>query len=346
MNKKKIAILGLGKIGLFHLSILTNIKEVEVVGLIDPQPSSQKTVNGMGFQIPFYANLDELFSKNKPDGVFICVPPAYNAALSQKCLENNVSVFLEKPMTAQLKDAINLNKIIESKTITHAVGYMVAYYPVFQQVKKLIIQNAIGDIKHYSSSLLLGEVFKKQEGWRQDPKISGGGVIPIVGSHLLFLLQDWFGMPEKVQARCIHLFSQVEDICQAEFYHKKGFSGEYSVSWSRPGYNEMSFQIYIEGTHGFLEISENRLALYSFDQNSCYPEGWKIWNLWDLPQLSSSLKIQFNQQGYAAQDLDFIESIGTKHQPLASWHEGLNVQKLIETLYQSHSESGALLSIV
>ena len=346
MPKKRVAIVGLGKIGLFHLSLLKNFEEVEVVGLVDEKSSVQKTVGGMGVHAPFFDDVEKMIASIRPDAVFACVPPAFNLPVAEACVRNNVSVFVEKPMAQGLEEAKKMAGLLNGRDPkpANAVGYMVAYYPTFRHAREILGQKLAGEIRHYSASLLLGEVFKKQEGWRQNPKISGGGAVAVLGSHLLYLIQSLFGLPSRVAGRTFKLFSDVEDLCQATLEHP-GFSGEFNVSWSRPGFDEMTFQIHAEGTAGFIEITENCLSFYAFEGHPKFPPGWKVWYPWDFPKAAPPGKVQFSQQGYASQDDDFIKSIGTGRELPVSWSQGLKVQRMIEGLYRSASSSGQMIHL-
>lgn len=347
MTAKKVAIVGLGKIGLFHLSILKTIPEAEIVGLVDEKGSVQKTVKGMGIDAPFFASVDALLDNAKPDGIFACVPPAFNRSIAEKCLPKGIAVFLEKPISARLDDAQKICRLVNGKLApANAVGYMVAYYPIFREAKKLILEGMIGEVKHYAATISLGEVFKKQEGWRQNPAVSGGGAVTVLGSHLLYLIQSFFGLPERVSARTIKLFSQVEDIGQAQFDHSGDLTGTFQVSWSKPGYSEMGIQIEAQGTRGTLEISESALSLYAFEGHPRYPQGWKVWYPWDFEERQKDPgKVALSQQGFAEQDNDFIRSIGSDCRPLVTWSEGLKVQRMIEGIYRSSQDQGRSIAL-
>ena len=309
---------------------------------MDQNNSVQKTVKGMNIEAPFFDSVESLIESAKPQGVFACVPPAFNLSIAEKCISKNVSLFIEKPMAQNLHDAKKMAQLLDASNPkpSNAVGYMVAYYPTFRQAKKLLDEKAVGEIRHYSSSLLLGEVFKKQEGWRQNPKISGGGAVAVLGSHMLYLLQSLVGVPSEVRANSFKFFSDVEDSCQARLEHG-GFCGEFYVSWSRPGYAEMGMQIQIEGTQGYLEVTENSVSLFAFEGHPKHPPGWKAWYPWDLAdQGKVPTEVQVGQQGFTAQDYDFVSSLGTGKQPLVNWSEGLKVQRVIETIYLSAANSG------
>ena len=143
-----IAVVGLGKIGLLHFSILRNIPQVEIAALADPKASAQGTVKGMGLEPPFYDSVEKMLDRVPLDGLFACVPPAYNKRIAEVCAPKGISLFLEKPMAANLADAQAIMECAKKSTrkLTTAVGFMVAYFPLFQKAKELIQDGAIGTV--------------------------------------------------------------------------------------------------------------------------------------------------------------------------------------------------------
>lgn len=332
---KRIAVAGLGKIGLFHLSILRNIPGVELAGLVDAVPAAQKTVRGMGVNVPFFLSVDDLLSKEKVDGIFACVPPAFNVSIAEACIPKGVSLFIEKPMAADLEGAKKMMALLSARNSppANAVGYMVGHVPIFVKAREILKSGDLGQIENYSASILLGEVFQKQEGWRQNPKISGGGAVAVLGSHLLYLVQSFLGMPKTIAAKTTRLYSIVEDVADIEFVHE-AFRGNLKISWSEPDCPDVAIRINIKGSKAELRIEENRIT----GSHTFYP--------WDLPpEPCEGLKVRPAREGYASQNIAFVDSIGTGKENLVSWREGFQVQRLIEGIYRSAASAGTPLAV-
>lgn len=337
-NQVKVGIVGLGKMGLFHLAVLKKCPNVEVVGLADPNRVARMMVDGMNLSLPLFEDVGALLATKKPDLVFACVPPAYNYATAKACLEVGVGVFLEKPFSVDLPKAKETFALLQNKSMANAVGFMVLYNPTFVKAKQLLDQAWIGSVQHYTGSVLLGEVFSPQTGWRQNPAVSGGGCVSIVGSHLLCLMDAWFGRPTSVDARLVKLYSSVEDIATARFDHASGLSGYFYSSWSQPGYNDMEIRLFVQGAKGAIEATDSMVSLFLHEKTDQFEAGWHRWHLWDLPSESSGPNsFDFGRPGYLAQDLDVVEAFLQKRPVRASWETGLNVQTMIEAIYRSHA---------
>src|SRR6185295_1794099 len=75
----RVAIVGLGKMGMVHGSVLGMMPEVELVAFVDALPGMAKTLWGMGHRAPYFATLEEAIARAKPDAVWICTPPDSHA---------------------------------------------------------------------------------------------------------------------------------------------------------------------------------------------------------------------------------------------------------------------------
>jgi len=71
----RVALVGLGKMGVVHSAVLAMMPRVEVVGLCDRHPAPARSLRGMGFRAPVYARIEEMLEKTRPEAVWVCTPP-------------------------------------------------------------------------------------------------------------------------------------------------------------------------------------------------------------------------------------------------------------------------------
>ncbi len=83
---------------------------------------------------------------------------------------------------------------------------MVAHYrraqPLFKKIKKLLSENAIGDIRFarlamYKRSLTKEDLKIEKTSWRVDPALAGGGLFHDLAPHQLDILYHFFGEADK-----------------------------------------------------------------------------------------------------------------------------------------------------
>ncbi len=102
MAKLKIAVLGAGSIGKFHVRDFLNAG-VEVVAILEIGPEvAAKAAEGLradfGVRPKAYFELDRLLKNESLDAVSICTPPRLHFGQVKKCLEAGLHVLCEKPL--------------------------------------------------------------------------------------------------------------------------------------------------------------------------------------------------------------------------------------------------------
>jgi predicted dehydrogenase len=140
----------------------------------------------------WYDDADELINDPEVDAVYVATPPDSHREYVVRVARAGKHVYVEKPMA---RTALECEDMI-SACDEAGVGLFVAYYrralPRFVAVKEILDSGRIGELRVVSirneRPAPMGEV--DDEGWRVDPKISGGGHFVDLGSHILDLL-DW-----------------------------------------------------------------------------------------------------------------------------------------------------------
>ena len=109
----KVCLIGVGKMGISHLSILGAHPDVQVVGICDTSKMVLDVLKKYsGFQC--YSDYEQMLEDTEPDAVFVSVPTKYHADMVRKVLEKGKHVFAEKPLclTAQEgKDLVYMGKV-------------------------------------------------------------------------------------------------------------------------------------------------------------------------------------------------------------------------------------------
>lgn len=248
MQPKKIhlAIVGLGKMGTLHMSILNTFNEVEIVALIDTNVALYNTVKSMGIKGNFYASLEEACQSEKIDAVYIITPTFTHLALIKTALKNDLHIFVEKPVALN-GDQLRELRSTATKKIIHA-GYTLLNNRVYGEVERIIKSQTYGAVTGFTGRFEHGEVFGPKRGWMFNKQLSGGGVLMNPGPHFFSLLNLFFGKPMKITGVIKqHYSSELDDEVSANLTYK-GFSGKIFLSWSVPKRNvaQNKFEIIFE----------------------------------------------------------------------------------------------------
>ncbi|HKI79826.1 MAG TPA: Gfo/Idh/MocA family oxidoreductase [Ignavibacteriaceae bacterium] len=134
-NKLKIGVIGTGHLGKLHTKMLTGLNNCEFVGIYDSDPEHAKNT-ASEFRVKAFSNIDELL--NSVNAVSIAATTSAHYDLAKKCFDNNIHVFIEKPITATIQQAEELISISREKKLKIQVGHIERFNPALISLEKYI----------------------------------------------------------------------------------------------------------------------------------------------------------------------------------------------------------------
>ena len=145
MNKIKILIIGLGRIGKIHLANLQAKGKVEIVGICDPTDEAKVFSNKAGFTF-YQKDFTDIASEVETDAIVICSPTDTHAKYVSIAAKKGIDVFCEKPLDLSLQKVKRILKIVNESKIKLMLGFNRRFDSEFQSVKEKIVNGHIGDI--------------------------------------------------------------------------------------------------------------------------------------------------------------------------------------------------------
>lgn len=327
-SKTRVAIVGLGKMGILHASILSMFDNISIVALIDTNKNLYATIKSMGASGTFYPSFDEAIARKTIDAVYICTPTFTHEKLARLALKNYMHVFLEKPATLSSKETNLLIKAQKHSIV--AVGYTLLYKRTFQHAKTLLEEGKLGPIQSYDAHFWHGEVLAAKKGWMYTKTLSGGGALMNPGPHLFALLYYYFGIPKKVTGTVKQLYStDVDDQAHALLSYGS-FTGSVNVSWSVPDKPISETKITVACQNGTLAVTDQTLTITQHGKTSLVTER-------DLPAPPFAV---FNSnpvahgEAYFLESKSFIDAISNKTPLVNNLAFAANTEAIIHTIYQ------------
>lgn len=130
----KMAVIGIGYVGFHHARILSSDPRVKLIAIsdIDENKSHYANIFSTKFINDYLKLPDDL------NAVVICTPTTTHSKIAEFFLNNNKHIFVEKPLTDSLDDAIKLINLAEKKNLIVQVGLIEKYNPAFLKTKKNI----------------------------------------------------------------------------------------------------------------------------------------------------------------------------------------------------------------
>lgn len=92
-------------------------------------------------------NFRELFALDL-DAVIVATPPHTHFAIVRECLENDLHVLVEKPLTLESAHARELVRIAEERNLVLMVGHTFEYNSAVRALKQMIDSGELGEIQY------------------------------------------------------------------------------------------------------------------------------------------------------------------------------------------------------
>lgn len=277
LNRKlRMALCGGGQgafIGRVHATaaVLDNRAEL-VAGALSSDPAKAKA-SAPAYDIKpdrAYGSFQELMDKEKAlpadkriDFVTVATPNHTHFPIAKAAVEAGFNVICDKPMTFDLKEAEELQKLVEKSGVVFAVSHNYTGYPLVRQVREMVQNGDLGEVNAIRSNYIQGWLRtrlessdQKQAKWRTDPKQSGAaGAFGDIGTHAYNLARYMTGLLPKDVSCHLRTFEEgrsLDDYGHAVVRFENGALGTVTASQVSHG-RENDLFIEVDGTKGAIQ---------------------------------------------------------------------------------------------
>lgn len=351
-----------GLLGITHphasarVRALREIEGVEVVAAADDDPRLTYFTERYDLQA---RSIEDVLADERINAIMVhskskdMVPHALRALAAGK------SVVVEKPGGGTVEDLVRLR---QAETEAGAgqvvqVGYNVRLAPSVAHAKQLIEDGVIGEVVTVSArgAALVGEHLTQHLNQPADM----GGVLWILGCHMLDSLVSMFGAPESVNAR-VHKSARLsgEDSREDSAAVLLNYP-DLSMTFSFDGHDHLewfeSSRITVYGTTGMIDLGilPQRLRVYVDEDRAGYRAGWTEWTAsYFTPPFARTEANKFSElpeleniSNFYPEMAGWVESIRTGAPVVAPVADALTVARIVDACYRSEQERGASIDI-
>ncbi|MEG8058550.1 Gfo/Idh/MocA family oxidoreductase [Sphingomonas sp. 22L2VL55-3] len=285
-NIRNIAVIGLGKMGISHLSIAKATPGMKVVAICD----SSAMIGGMigkYVKVPFFADYADVLAVPGLDGVIIATPTRHHDTMIRRALASGVHVFCEKPLTLSARTSAELAQIAFDQNLAAQVGYHNRFVGTFAEVKRLIDSGTIGKIRHVHADAYGPVVLKPAAKTWRSKSTEGGGCLYDYAAHPINLMNWYVGKPVFCSgAQLTKQWSEdVDDAIYANLMFAGGVSGQVSVNWADETIRKMTTSLTLWGDGGKICVDRQEIRVYIGDKGTVtagYRPKWTVRNITDL----------------------------------------------------------------
>ena len=135
MSKVKVGVIGVGRMGKYHVGILSELPEVELTSVVDIDSKSRKVIEE-NYGTPSFENYKDIYGK--VDAAVVAVPTGLHFPIAKDLLNAGIHVLLEKPCANNLDHARELFQIAEDKALILHVGHVERFNGAVQELHKIV----------------------------------------------------------------------------------------------------------------------------------------------------------------------------------------------------------------
>src|ERR1700681_3833019 len=277
MSKTRIAVAGAGSIGFAHRAVAQKSSTCTLSAVVDPAPIAESVAAKAG--VPLFKSLDELFDRDRPDGVILATPNQLHVEHALKCIDAGLPMLLEKPIAPTMEEGERLVKIADASGAKILIGHHRAHSPIMAKAKEVVDRGTLGPLVAVMGSAVFfkPDRYFADAPWRRE---IGAGPILLNMIHEVHSLRMLFGDIIAVQAfasRATRGFP-VEDTVAINLRFANGALGSFMLSdtaacarsWEQTSHENKAYATYpdedcyvIAGTFGSLSIPTMRLKTYA-----------------------------------------------------------------------------------
>src|SRR5437879_6192151 len=186
-----LAIIGAGRISGAHASAATTLEGVRLAGCVDTDPARLASFI-QRFQCPGYASTREMLARSDGYAVVSTLPHWRHSGLTVSCLHAGKHVLLEKPMAMTVAECDRMIDAAERAGRTLMIAHSQHFFPVNQQVCRMIRAGAIGRVVFATDTWYKPFYQDPRPPWFLDAE-KGGGMWPMNGSHMIDRMTMFLG---------------------------------------------------------------------------------------------------------------------------------------------------------
>jgi predicted dehydrogenase len=301
----KVAVIGVGKLGLRHAEVYTKLHGVELAGVCDLIEHRAKEA-AHRFKTRAHTDYRELLKNVQ--AASIVVPSEHHYAISRDFLGHHVHLLIEKPIATTLEEADKLLALAEEKKLILQVGHIERFNSAVRAAKHVI------KTPRFIECHRLGPY---------DPRVKDTGVTLDLMIHDIDIILDLVRSPVKhVDSVGAYILSKTEDIANARIRFMNNTVVDLTASRVTKDI-QRKIRVFQDDAYISLDYVTQEAQIYTRENGHIHHK--KI----DITK-SDSLKEELS---------DFIDCVRTGRQPVVSGREGRDALALALQISQQIKDS-------
>lgn len=319
-RKLRVGVVGLGKMGLVHASVLSVLPSVEVVALCEKSGMLRRFFRKVFKNVLLVDNVLG-FSDGNLDVVYVTTPVPSHFMVARVVYSSKIAsnLFVEKTLAGRFSESRELCALARESAGVNMVGYLRRFYVTFGKAKSLLEQGSIGELSSFRAYAYSSDFVVEKNA---ESSAVRGGVLCDLGCYAMDLALWFFGDVE-VKPESVVRVSGVdrEEAVRFELCRKDGFSGVCDVSWLIKDYRMPEIGFSVEGSKGVVQVNDDSVELRLNDGSS---------RRWLRHDLSDSVPFWLAAPEYYREDEYFVRCVLEGRDAEPSFNSASKVDRMID----------------
>jgi predicted dehydrogenase len=209
MRKKnrpiRAGVVGVGQMGRYHVGVLAELPQVELVGIVDVDPSKIQHLADT-YNTAALTDYRELLGE--VDVVSVAVPTAFHYEIARQFLDGGVHVLIEKPIAPTLEEAQELFEVAERRGVMLHVGHVERFNGAVQELRNIVRDPILIECRRMGPF---------------QARVQEDGVVLDLMIHDLDIVLNLVGSRvQHMSAAGSAVFSDVEDVANVQLWFHNG----------------------------------------------------------------------------------------------------------------------------
>lgn len=332
----KIGLIGYGYWGVNLLRNLMSLKDCEVHTLCDSSNERLEIARSLYPNLNVDTNADSILKNPNIDAVIIATPVHTHYKLAKTALLNNKHVLVEKPITSNVKEAIELIELATIRNLRLMVDHTFLYTGSVEAIKRMLDEGVLGKLNYIDSTRVNLGLFQQDINVLWD-------LAPHDLSILNYLVSE---QPISVNATgACHTGNGLENMAYATIKYESGFIAHINCSWSSPvkirtmligGDKKMIVYDDIQPTEK-IKVYDTRFEVKSKNDINKMLVEYRVGDIF-IPKIDT-------QEALIKMLYDFVHCIKTEDTPRSNCNIALQTIKILEAINKSLKENGKKIKL-
>jgi glucose-fructose oxidoreductase len=333
----KIGLVGCGSFGKFLGKYFQ--ESADIAALCDTNRAGMdQTAEHLAINVPQYSDYRKMFRDAKLDAVAVTAANFVHMPITIAAAKRGLHVFCEKAMALNTRECWKMVRACEENNVKLMVGHKRRLRPPWARMIELTRDDLLGPplaitVTQYADM----RPYNYPGTWWADPKTAGGGMLTLLGVHVI----DWFGAMCGDAAQVSAVYGpqldagyKFPDVSHATYVFQSGAIATINSSSAYPLHRFREAQgprVQCRGGAMKLEPFMDHIDLY-----------WQRLDE-DEPHHERFDDLGFDH-AYRLETSDFVRWITEDRKPCLTWVEGLRCVEMMEAAYRSADRGGRVVT--